>query len=343
MVEKGGLFILIAALLVACSDDSKRSKHGDGDDDTNEAGDSGLGAGRGGSGGTTGTAGTNAAGSGGTAGSAGSSNAGSSNAGSSSGGTNATGGTSSGGGTAGEGAYLGQMFVWAPALQDVTGSFSARFSAPGRAVTTDCQITEYGDCTLEQCPTDGGVVPNGGVPHAGQLTFESSTINLVQHLDPGPDGVYETAALPAGRELFLGEEMTTFSAAGGEVPAFSADLEFPLLLLLDMPPTIQGGAAVSQTSDLTLAWSRGTDDIDFLFQVTAVDTLTSAYLLCQVPSLPGTLTVPGAALQRFPSSAPITLATLHHRTITAGDYSIDLWLGAEVRSPDKAYNIDLSF
>ncbi|HEY3496807.1 MAG TPA: hypothetical protein VGK73_19045 [Polyangiaceae bacterium] len=343
------------AVLGGCAD-SKPERDG------GEAGDSGVSGGSAGtngvpggsagtlsgpdSGGTSGSGGTSSAGSSGSS-AAGMSSAGTSTSGGASG--NASGGASAGGSSAGgSGAdggssYFGQMFVYAPALRDVAGSFSAKFGAPGRQVTEECATTEYGECTLWQCPTDREIVPSEGVPHAGRLTFESSAIGLLSQLEPDGNGVYEAHDLPAGRELFLGEELTRFSAEGGDVPAFSAEVEFPLLLLLDEPPTIQGGAAISQTSDLTLAWSRGLDDIDFLFQVSAVDTLTSANLLCQVPSTLATLTVPAAALQRFPKQASIVLATLRHRTVTAGDYAVELWLGAEVRSPDKAYNIDLNF
>jgi hypothetical protein len=327
-----GLPVLAAAFtLVACYGTGGESDDGDGTGGSGAGGATGGGAGSGGS--SAGMGGTGllggAGGSGNAAGSGGSLIAGTGGAGS-----GGSAGVSGSGGSAGSTRGSGQVTVLTmvnyPTVGASTTTFSARFTSPGAA--SPCTSTTYGACALYACDATA----TSSDVDAGTITAQSTEAAFAHAIVP-LDGQYETYSDTTS--AFLGEEAISISATGGVVPAFDANMTYPLLLLLTAPTLAEGSsvASVPRGQDLTLTWDRGTTGVVFQAQSSA----TTPSLICDSDSEVGSMVLPSAALSSLPIGAVLNLYTIGNVPVSAGDYDINVVAAGAVVHPDKSRRITL--
>jgi hypothetical protein len=252
------------------------------------------------------------------------------------GGTDAAGrsGSDSGGtaptGPSGE-IVVSSLVYYPIAAQSQTFAY-ARFRA-GPAVTSS-PTTQYGDCSVSEACADE---PVPVAPHAGLITVLSPGPSFALELPPNAVGVYPQWSQSGS--VFTGAESLSISAAGGDVPAFSRELTYPLLLLVTEPVLAAGEsvARAPRTGDLTLRWDRGTAGV--LLQVQSQKAMNA--LVCTVPSELGTLTIPAAALGRLDVGSELLLLTAVAEHVQAGDFDVSLLLAGVAVTPDKMRRVSI--
>jgi hypothetical protein len=251
--------------------------------------------------------------------------------------SNGQGGDSgTGGSTAGAG-HVGQVAVYnllAQNYQSLTASF-VKTSAPA---STACELTTVGACSVSVCPENQGV--NSAVyASAGVISVTSTEVMGSATLTPAADGTYSMPEVDF-EGFFTGLEPIHFKATGGEVPAFDADLDIPLVLLLSSPPYVEGasGIDVQRSENLALTWTRGAES-ELLYinggSARPDGQPGRASIACQFPSLPGNGTVDSTLLQKLAPGTGLTLVTTASKVVQAGDYAVTIVTVNSVANPDK--------
>lgn len=226
-----------------------------------------------------------------------------------------------------------------PIYQSLVASFS-----DGKAASTgpSCDVLTMGSCTSYICdPAPASNAPAANAPSAGTITFTSTDVTGSASVSPDASGAYGTPTIQFPT-AFVGREHGLFQASGGAVPAFSQEVDVPLLLLLSQPATT-GSAQVSRASDLVLTWTRGAADV--FFSVIAggarVDGKPgTASLSCQFPSEPGAGTISSALLQRLKTGETLKPVTVHEVQSKAGAYDLLLGVTVDVRTADKSASVE---
>jgi hypothetical protein len=213
----------------------------------------------------------------------------------------------------------------------------ARFYRQSVAVAgPGCQITTMGSCSVTDCraltepPEPVPPVPDPlPAPTAGTITVRS-TGTFTADLSPDGTGAYGTSGATGS---LVGEESVTVTAAGGDVPAFTHTMTYPLLLLLTQPAfdDVQTEYAVSRADDLVLAWDRGTPSRQL--QIQTGD--STATLGCSFPSADGTGTIPSELLSILDQGAELILLGVQTERVTAGDYEVSVTSAGSVMTPDR--------
>lgn len=224
------------------------------------------------------------------------------------------------------GAVVVSSFVFYPTPTGSRSFAYARFrSAPA---ATSCPTTRYGACWVSEVCADE---PPPSAPHAGLITVLSGEASFSLELPANAAGVYPQWSQSGA--VFTGGESLSISAAGGAVPAFSRELSYPLLLLVNEPtvPAEENVARAPRSADLTLRWDRGTAGV--MFQVQSQNAMNT--LACALPSELGTLTIPAAALGRFDTGAELLLLTVREEHVQAGDFDVSLMIAGVAVTPDK--------
>lgn len=233
-----------------------------------------------------------------------------------------------------------------------TGSVAVLASAFGNGMTANigfiaapatdpaCTTTTRGACTLTDCAVSDAAPPAPTYASAGTVTFSGGSPSVTMSATPDAEGRYTPASKDyGGVRPFRGGEAAMVTATGGEVPAFSKAMTYPLLLVLDKPNAPDATpVSVARSSDLELAWSRGTSDVELF--MTAIDIGRNdgrrAVLTCRFPSASGAATVPATLLAGLREGATVSLFTAAKQDLTAGDFAVTLLLGGEVLTPSKS-------
>jgi len=303
---RGLCSVVLAFGFLGCSGDDNAAA---------QSGDSGLGGGGGGA--ATGGGGQSTAGSQSSGGAGGSS----------------SGDASSPPSDAGSPTSFGQVVLYAPPSLNFT-SYGATFSDPAHPQPDlGCTSTAYGACHLDNCPyPQPAEAPRS---HAGIISFTSPDLTGTTAITPDTNGLYPSA-MPMGVH-FAGDEMVTFVAQGDTVPAFNETVSYPLLLLMSDPKMPAGmvPAMIPRTRDLVLTWTRGEADIVLRIHSEKIVGTTLRLFDCTVPSAPGTFTIPKEALQALGMSAELTVDTFKRHTFQDGAYTVDIFIGGNVLTPDK--------
>jgi hypothetical protein len=149
-------------------------------------------------------------------------------------------------------------------------------------------------------------------------------------LTPGATGVYSDNTVMGD---LLGEEEVTVTAAGGEVPAFTHTMTYPLLMLLTRPAfdDVQTEYVASSAEDLVLEWDRGTPSHDLGIQTVG----GTASLFCSFPGEDGTGTIPSELLARLAPGAELVLLGVQSEVLTAGEYDVTVSSAGAVVTPDR--------
>lgn len=207
-----------------------------------------------------------------------------------------------------------------------------------------CTYSTDGHCSLWLCPpsTNGG----GAVPPASDpVTFPSAGIIDLMATDPtDPSVLIQATLMPdtQGRyanaqlnQSFTGLENVTLNAQGGEVPAFTHSLDYPLLLLLTNPGLNEIDAGhetldVSRSQDTVLTWDRGQEGLSLVVQ----GNTSGGQLNCSFPSEAGAGTLPSSLISQYPGEELI-FTSVTASTAQAGDYEISVLTAGDVVTPER--------
>jgi hypothetical protein len=178
----------------------------------------------------------------------------------------------------------------------------------------------------EQEPPVPDLLP---APTAGLITIRS-TGTFTADLTPDGKCAYVTSGVMGN---LAGEESVTVTAAGGDVPAFTHTMTYPLLMLLTQPEfdDVQTEYAVSRADDLVLAWDRGTPSLRLQIQTRA----STATLGCLFPGEDGTGTIASELLSSLDQGAELILLGVQTETVTAGEYDVSVSSAGTLMTPDR--------
>jgi hypothetical protein len=161
------------------------------------------------------------------------------------------------------------------------------------------------------------------------VTCPSPAINVT--LQSGANNEYPTQLLTTA---FGGGESLHISAVGSTVPAFSADVTVPKVLLISsLAPDGSGVIAASVANGLTINFTRGAADVKMIVSGTAPNI---GGLSCVVDSTAGTIPIPAAALAAIGAGVDLELITAKLTTIANADWNIDVWTAMPVYTSDLA-------
>ncbi len=210
-----------------------------------------------------------------------------------------------------------------------------------------CTVTVSGACRVLECPVvDGGIQQTPPTrAGAGTVAFDGGTMSFAAV--PTVDGLYASPQITftGATAPFAGGETATLTASGGDVPAFSQTLTYPILFLLQQPAIPDGGnekVLVPRNADFTFTWSRGTANADLVVQGSSTTATMFAGLSCTFPSAAGTGTVPQALLSKLSAATDLRLFSAGKAVTQAGDYTVTSYLAGEVLTPSKGAAVSFS-
>jgi len=252
------------------------------------------------------------------------------------GGTATTGGSggAANGGTATTGlgtVQFGRLLP--PASSTSTFDASARFYAPTTGTGFDCAAETFGGCNVSVCTAAAAAA--AAPPNAGNITFsDGQAINLMLAAMPGQ----QYGSLSASPPL-LGGEIITVTAAGADVPAFSATVAVPLVIRLTSPVLDMNGLGTSpRDQDLVLTFDNRASDGETGTQlyVQASAPAGFASIQCTLPTDSGTATIPKAALGKLVAGTDLLLLATRTKQVVAGDYSVSVVSYISAMNPAKS-------
>ena len=257
----------------------------------------------------------------------------------------------------------GQVVLLSDALErtgdeEVDPRYEASATFARSSVDMACTTSMVGACEVVDCPDpaepDGGVdagadagpdagldagVGGAGAPSAGAIDVTGGLQDL--SLTPGVEGRYETTSDTT--LLWDGTEtMLQVTAAGAEVPAFSAVVTGPASLTLTMPETVES-VVILRDEDAAFAWSGETPgDVVVAIAWSDPDSPATAQLRCRWTVADGAATIPSAALSRLP--AGVVTVEVYTEAATEADvagWEIDVRARAGARlSTERAARFD---
>ena len=216
----------------------------------------------------------------------------------------------------------GQVIVYAFAF-GVSRTLSAEFRLTQK---TTCEWTRYGDCQVSSaCAADSTQTTWAS---AGTISLTSASPQVDVSIDPDGSNVYPRAVFGAS---LTGGEMLRVAATGGTVPAFSADLNVPKLLVIDQPaPDATGRIKAPATADLVISFSRGVEDVSLQL----LGSNQGHTLSCRAPFPSSTLTVQAAALAALGAGAEVSAYTLGVKDAPITGWNVLLGTLTEAMTPD---------
>jgi hypothetical protein len=184
-------------------------------------------------------------------------------------------------------------------------------------VPESCITLPAGHCQIVTCtppPAEPGLLWRS----AGTITVSGGVQPVV--LMPGSDGVY--AGTQADRPLWPGGALLTVTAAGAEVPPFSASVVTPAPLSVTAPPFgANAPLPVDRAHDFELAWSGGGQST---LEIRIVDAAKLS-LVCEFPADDGRGVVPQSLLGRLAvGTATLVPAQTAAATARVTDWSVDI-------------------
>lgn len=185
-----------------------------------------------------------------------------------------------------------------------------------------CSMQRCGDCTVTACTYPYPIQPS---PYnAGPISITGGSRDI--EIPVLPDGSYDSFATYSDTEiLFTGGEPLTFSAPGGEVPAFVQVLEAPSEIVLTSPP-LPSHPVIPLDADLSLSWEgMSTGVVVVLVQSPEFipSRLTSTTVSCEFPVSDGAGVIPAVALQTLPPTDQglLQVATRTSSVVATGSWS----------------------
>jgi hypothetical protein len=213
-----------------------------------------------------------------------------------------------------------------------------RFPVASGASPPSCTPVRYGACIVDNCT---GVDPNVPRLSAGVIRVDSADAGI--HVTFGPSGT------TGGDKAFAGGEMITVSTTGGDIPAFSVNMQVPLMLLVDQPtkPTLRSttfAVAAPHGAPLKLSWTRGAPGVFLVVQsldIQGFGALGRVNASCFFRSEAGSGTVPAEVLSDVMVGQQFVLLTANAVEVSAGAQPVTVWIVGEALTPDKKANVVL--
>ena len=207
-----------------------------------------------------------------------------------------------------------------------------------------CVDTDLDGCSITHCDDSAPVVP-AIRPTAGTITLTSPNVSGSAVLVPGADGSYGSPKATFST-IFVGEEVISFRASGGAVPAFENELTMPLALLRSEPYVDNSDThtrlQIPSTRDLKLTWTRGAPDVWLILDARGArldGKPGTASLYCAFPSEAGTGTVRSSLLQQLEQEVLMRNLTVLIKRTTVGDYAVTLATTFEVYDESKSFPV----
>jgi hypothetical protein len=196
-----------------------------------------------------------------------------------------------------------------PLLSTTSAQFVSGSSIFGTTIGSD------GGCTMLENPPTVGI--SAGVI---DLTGTTSPITLTPSGSPSK---YTSSTVPT--DAFAAGAQLTFTAAGADVPAFSATITAPDVLIGFATPT-----TISRAAGFHATWTPGTGQGMWLL-IVGKPANDAFLLLCRMPDN-GSFTVTPAALAMFPAAATGVAVTLirvgeHHLAVANGAVDLEVFDG----------------
>ena len=222
------------------------------------------------------------------------------------------------------------------------GSVSAGFFHEEIDPYLGCSKKTFGGCTVRfDCkpilttpPDDLGIQPYAS---AGQISVAGLPgVTMPVELTVMDMGMFagQYTSLIQYMPIFSGGEALMVTAAGGEVPAFSAQVTAPSQPTVTAPVMANGTLTVSRAQDLKFAWSGGSGLLRFQMQVQPSMGSPSG-LDCSWSAADGSGTIPSAALQMMPKgNGQGTLSVIASSSLVAGDWTVQVAATTSPIHPD---------
>lgn len=205
------------------------------------------------------------------------------------------------------------------------GTASAGFFSSGNYCTTTQTI---GACEVATCTTTAPPAVSAG---AITITGAAEAITLT----PAADHTYAT--FMASSPLFSGGESITFSAAGADVPAFSASITTPAKTTITSPAKPTPNAPylnINRTLDMTVRWTGGGSG---QVQVALDSSNADHRIFCRFEASAGSGTLSAAALMTLDAGlGGFAMASIAESEHDAGDWAIDVSAYFNAVWPDNA-------
>ncbi len=204
--------------------------------------------------------------------------------------------------------------------------------------TSNCTTVTEGTCKVMTCtpvvaadagaPKDAGTVDAGPVvpPNAGTVSLSGPTMKASIDLTPDPKtGAYGINM--AATQAFAAGDAIKISAAGADVPAFSATLTAPAILMVTAPAATNGLYSVSRTVDLMVKFTGGDAKTDVHVLLSGQDAMKDTIIAqCSGPSAGGSLTIGATTLGHFAAkgSGGFSVSTQTTQMDPAGGFQVNL-------------------
>lgn len=203
--------------------------------------------------------------------------------------------------------------------------------APSAKAPT-CTTTTEGACVVQDCVIPAGV-DAGPAPvavTAGPIAITGGSIPAGYKLTANGAGVYSPSAIPMNPAWFGGEDIT-FTASGGDVPAFTTKLKSPAALTLT--------SALPATWDSTMkedvTWSgAGVNSVKVA--LTKSSTTNPVFVVCTFAASALTGHIPAAALPKLKGSVGYSLSHVDDVPVTAGGYAVEITIRTYLRATASA-------
>ncbi len=195
-----------------------------------------------------------------------------------------------------------------PQFGEVRGLLSAGF------IDQSCVVQASGACTYSDCSQSQLPNMDGGPPSLGTIIVSGGSQTLT-----ATPSYYYAATMP-DMPLFHGGETLNFSATGGTVGAFTAQVTAPAPAQATWPPLVLGVPSmttVPRSSDLVVTWTGGSGL--FHFQLST----NGRPLDCYFPASDSHGTVPAVLLARLSAGDAAGVGyTLNFVTVPDGDWIV---------------------
>ena len=161
----------------------------------------------------------------------------------------------------------------------------------------DCERRTVGACEIETCVRLGeDPLPMLVGLRPGDITVSGESACTIAATE-------EYCALASGERYWdpAAGGTITFTATGGDLPAFTVEVEAPTLATLTAPTATE----VPRASDLAITWTGGSGTVQALGGGWSPTSDRRVAVECEAPASAGALTVPAEALQALHSGHPI--------------------------------------
>jgi hypothetical protein len=176
----------------------------------------------------------------------------------------------------------------------------------------DCERRVVGACEIETCVRLG----DDPLPMLVSLRPGDITVSGESACTFAPSEEY--CALDSGERYWdpASGGTVTFAAAGGDLPAFTVEVEAPTLATLTAPTT----AEVPRASDLAITWTGGSGTVRAHGGGWSSTSDRRAVVHCEAPASAGALTVPAEALQALMNGHPLGMQIETREVRDVGEY-----------------------